>query len=226
MKRIAAILTHNELDRYLPVVVPDLLGWVDEIRVRDDGSTDHTAEYLETFDRVEVLRRPHTWQEHEGRAQAELLEWTLAGEPTHVLTIDADEVVPEGEAVRAVLEADQELDPEPIAYTLRMVELWGLDPPVMRVDGGWAPHPKPVLYRVPPEVLRVDAHRPPPGLAAGAGCRASRGAPPPGDRDRSRDPPPGMGESERAPGEASALSRARRRPLPRRLPPRLDPLGG
>lgn len=147
MKLIAAMNTRNELDRYLRTTIPALLEWVDEVRVFDDGSEDGTPEYLEAIDERVVVRRRvgNLWASHEGELHQELLDFTIKGSPTHILTIDADEIVPQGAAVRAALEEH----PDQVAFTLRMVEVWGLEPVTVRCDGGWRPHPVGILYRVP-----------------------------------------------------------------------------
>lgn len=151
MKLIASMNTRNELGRYLRLTVPALLEWCDEVRVQDDGSDDGTFEYLAELDRVEVVRNTGPrWVENEGELHQQLLDFTIAGRPTHVLAIDADEYVADGPAVRAALES---APPGEIAFTLRMVELWSLRPPLVRCDGGWRPHPVGILYRVPPALL-------------------------------------------------------------------------
>jgi glycosyltransferase involved in cell wall biosynthesis len=146
MKLVAILNVKNELGRYLELTVPALLEWVDEIRAQDDGSTDGTFEYLDSLDRVFVKQNDGTsWREHEGEYVTQGFNWALEGEPTHMLAIDGDELVTDGQAVRACVEAN----PTRLAFTLRMVELWGVDPPVARHDGGWRPHPVGMLWRVP-----------------------------------------------------------------------------
>lgn len=146
MKLVAAMNTRNELGRYLQLTIAGLLEFCDEVRVQDDGSDDLTPDYLESLDRVVVRRREgNLWRRDEGQLHAELLEHALEGHPTHILAIDADEYVVDGEYVRDVLAAH----PNEIAFTLRMVELWELEPALARWDGGWRPHPVGILYRAP-----------------------------------------------------------------------------
>lgn len=150
MKLVAAMNVRNELHRWLPITVPHLLEWVDAIAVQDDGSTDGSAEWLEAIEGVELTRTGgNLWAEHEGNLHARLFEHALTLEPTHVLAIDADEIVPEGKRLRRLLELDEQAGTPEITYTLNMVELWGTDPPVARHDGGWRPHPVAILYRLP-----------------------------------------------------------------------------
>lgn len=160
MKIIASMSVRDELDRYLRLTVPALLSWVDEIRVQDDHSTDGTFDYLDGLERVEVTRNTGSrWDENEGELHQQLLEWTLEGEPTHVLAIDADEWIhPEdGAHIRSTLAAyvHDRNRPAPLAYRLNMVELWTQEPPRVRVDHGWRPHPVGILWRVPPAAERT-----------------------------------------------------------------------
>ena len=148
MNLIASMIVRNELGRYLPIVIPHLLAFCDEIRVRDDGSDDGTLEWLEAQDRVHVSADPAPkFFEHEGRARNALLEWTLKGDPTHVLAIDADEIVTDGQKIRAACETDIGGG----SWSLHMEEVWNADARTMwtREDGGWRQHGVGILWRVP-----------------------------------------------------------------------------
>ncbi len=149
MKLIASMPARNEIGRYLQYTVKHALTYCDEIRVLDDSSEDGSADWLEAQDRVAVRRLdgPGWSQEggHEGTVRQALLEHVLAGEPTHVLSLDADELVPRGADLRAALEARAQ---RPV-WALRVVEAWSIDPWLIRVDGGWRPRYAPVVYRVP-----------------------------------------------------------------------------
>jgi glycosyltransferase involved in cell wall biosynthesis len=146
VKLVASLIVHDELDRYLPLCVESLLEFCDEIRVIDDRSSDGTAEFLASCgDRVRVreLEGPGMF-EHEGRARNQLLTWTMQARPTHILAIDADEFVADGQAVRDEIRNTR----EPV-FTLCMEEVWQAQPGcyLVRCDGGWCPHPVPVIYR-------------------------------------------------------------------------------
>lgn len=144
MTLVASMNTRNELSRYLKATVPHLLTYCDEVRVQDDGSTDGTYEWLREQEGVTVRQNGGTrWEENEGLLHQQLLDFTLEARPTFVLAIDADEIVPDGPRMRAYLDEGQR------TYTLRMVEVWRRDPWVIRLDGGWRPHPVGVLYRAP-----------------------------------------------------------------------------
>jgi hypothetical protein len=148
MKLVASMPVRNELGRYLRSTVTAALSYCDELVAVDDGSSDGTFEYLEDLERVTVARASEAgWSsggsEHSTRQQ--LFELTLAAEPTHVLAIDADELVSDGQRLRSVLERDRAAT----VWTLRVVELWRQEPAAIRVDGGWAPRSAPILYRAP-----------------------------------------------------------------------------
>lgn len=149
IRLVASLIVKNEMGRYLRPNIKHLLDFCDEIRVLDDGSSDGGTEYLDGFNRVHVAgNEGHTFFEHEGEARNALLSWTMEAEPTHILAIDADEFVADGGLLRAELEAD----PTSLVWPLCMMEVWEADEKGVRyrLDGGWQPHPVPILYRVPP----------------------------------------------------------------------------
>lgn len=145
MKLVAVTNTFNERHRYLERTAPALLSYVDEWVVQDDASTDGTPDYLESLGAhvVEAVDGKR-WRQDEGALHNRLLQEALMLEPTHVLAIDADEVVLDPAGLRAALEHDS------LAYTLTMLELWGTSPPVVRHDGGWVPHEVGIAYSVGP----------------------------------------------------------------------------
>ena len=144
----------NELGRYLELTIPHLLRYCDEVRVQDDGSDDGTYEYLRELDGVEVKRNTGlSWREHEGELHQSLLDFTLEAKPTHVLAIDADEIVPRGEELKDWIVASKRQR----SFCLRMCEVWQRDPWKLRVDGGWRPHDVAILYHVPPDASRKPA---------------------------------------------------------------------
>lgn len=153
MKLVASLLVRNELGRYLEPCILHLLEFVDEVRVLDDASTDGSFEWLaDQGPHVQVLQlpRPHFF-EHEGRTRQALLEWTLKGDPSHIVSIDCDEFVNDGPGLRRSIEfADR------AAFGLTMEEVWEADVGglCVREDGGWRSHPVPALWRIPE---RLDA---------------------------------------------------------------------
>lgn len=148
MKLIAMMIVRNEADRYLRPCVEHLLNFCDEIRVIDDNSTDHTQELLGSYPGVEVLAQPSsTFYEHEGRTRQKLLEWTMEGQPTHILAIDADEFVGDGELLRLMMKEGSHTG----VWKLTMTEVWaaGEDWLSIRHDGDWSPRPIGIAFSVP-----------------------------------------------------------------------------
>ncbi len=150
MKLVASLICHEEMSRYLPLVIADLQTYCDEIRVLDDASTDGSFEWLADQERVEVTQIPiRRFFDHEGQARDMALRWALEAKGSHYLTIDCDEVVSDGRALRAMIEANSEV----LVWSLEMNEIWtareeGL---FVRLDGGWRPHPLPILWKAPGE---------------------------------------------------------------------------
>ena len=155
MKLIAMLVVHNELDRYLRECITNLLGFCDEIRILDDGSTDGWQGELmgawgDDGSRVFAKIQPEsTFYVHEGRTRQSLLEWAMEGEPTHLLAIDADEFVADGELLRVAIGEGSHTG----VWKLSMTEIWGCDTDWLQVrtDGDWKPRPIGICFVVPPD---------------------------------------------------------------------------
>jgi hypothetical protein len=152
VKLVASLICRNELGRYLETCVTSLLEFCDEIAIHDDSSDDRTAEWLHSQYRKGhpirlATRNTSRFYEHEGLARQYLLGWTLLGKPTHVLAIDADELISDGPALRRLLTQNVA---QPV-WSLCMEEVWQADESGYRVrcDGGWRPHAVPIVYAVP-----------------------------------------------------------------------------
>lgn len=154
MNLLAMMVVRNEMDRYLPLVIDSLLEFCDGVRVIDDRSDDGTGEWLVAKQQQKrgVRMMVNEWQpmfEHEGSLRQRLLDYTLAGEPTHIIAVDADEFVPDGLAVRQAVEEDE----RGLAWSLEMGEVWKVSEEGLsiRTDGGWWPHNCPVIFRPLPQ---------------------------------------------------------------------------
>jgi len=151
---VASLIVRNERHRYLEPCIRHLQEFCDEIRVLDDASSDWTLEWLEGQDKVAVMPSIASgFYAHEGRTRQRLLDWTLQAHPTHVLAVDADEFVTDGQQLRAAAD-----DGSPVGvWSLAMEEVWNADENGLsvRVDGGWRPHQCPILYAVGPRRLRI-----------------------------------------------------------------------
>lgn len=139
------MIVYNERDRYLENCVDHLLEFCDKVVVLDDGSNDGTSDALGNRARVELTQSfVNSFYRHEGNARNTLIDETLADGPTHVLTIDADEFISDGPALRKMLEAD----PHQGVWTLCMQEIWRADDYLWtREDGGWCSHDIAAIWR-------------------------------------------------------------------------------
>jgi hypothetical protein len=148
MKLVASVVVRNELQRYLMPFIYHLSDFCDEIVVLDDHSTDGGFRQLTGMPEVTLIGTADEplFFVHEGRFRNALLEMTLSRKPTHILAIDADEFVTDGQAVRNACAGPGNV------FTLRMEEVWKADENGLqiRVDGGWRQRNVPILYRVPP----------------------------------------------------------------------------
>lgn len=142
------MIVRNEADRYLTYTIPSLLEFVDEIRVVDDASDDGTSEILRDFGCVVRRNEQPQFFVHEGRARNALLDWTLEGKPTHIIAIDADEIVEDGRKVRMAIERNTSASG---IWCLAMTEIWRADEQYLheRVDGQWGARRVPVVFTAP-----------------------------------------------------------------------------
>lgn len=158
MKLVASlIVAEGEQNRYLDICLAALGEFCDEVRVVIDADCDSSV--MEAFSwqdhrHCAVLCGPKVrFYQHEGRARQRLLDWTLEAEPTHILAIDADEFISDGQKLRQAVSRDGNV------WTLDMTEIWGAMPNGLkvRVDRQWRPRSVPILYRVPddPSSLKI-----------------------------------------------------------------------
>lgn len=166
MKLIASAIVRNEAGRYLEPWLRHLLTFCDEVRLLDDGSTDHTREIAAEHPEVHVQEnRGVPFMEFESEARNALLDWTLRGEPDYVLSIDADEFIGDTHGVREFIHGGASV------FNLTMREVWkvhyeritnGAGVPVarvptevgLRVDGLWGDRRCPLLWRAPGQMRR------------------------------------------------------------------------
>jgi len=144
MNLVASVMCRNELGRFLPLAVSHLLSFCDSIAVLDDASDDGSADWLAKQDRVSLLRRDEPgFFEHEGRTRQELYDFTVAQNPTHVLSIDCDEFIGDPLKVRQACSRGD------IVFQLGLAEVWKADVNnlYLRIDGHWKERRVPILFR-------------------------------------------------------------------------------
>lgn len=184
MKLIASLIVRDELGRYLEPCIAHLLGFCDEVRILDNGSTDLweielQGAFGEDGRRVRVLH-DRAAADHgaaffnHAAARQRLLEFTLEGSPTHILAIDADEFVADGKMLRRACEQSRIG-----AFGLCMQEVWNadMDGLQLRQDGGWVEHDVFMLW-APAQVtgkLQIIDKGPATGRTPDMVSRASRG---------------------------------------------------
>lgn len=154
MKLTASVIVRDELGRYLAPCLEALLEFCDEIRVLDDGSTDGWEEALrpgwgKDAARVVTLRHQVDARNAEpafhlhAAARNRLLGFTLEGDPTYVLAIDADEFISDGAALRRACEQVADV------ISVEIAEVWEAceETLCVRQDGGWRSHPIGCVWR-------------------------------------------------------------------------------
>lgn len=152
------IVAAHEHERYLVECLDSLAEFTDEIRIVIDDDCEspvHSVFSWKDHPNCMIMCNPRTrFFEHEGQARQRLLEWTLAGDPTHILSIDCDEFVSDGPALRHTVEQAQEVS----VWTMPIEEVWNASPGGLsiRVDGGWKIGSN-FLYRAP-DSLELRQH--------------------------------------------------------------------
>lgn len=155
MKVTAGLIIRNEAARYLGMAVENLLGFVDEIAVVDDGSSDGWLEELSPgwggeAHRIRVLRLDDPGRDirpdfhRHAVARNRLLQFTLETNPTWVVASDADELFTDGQAIRRLCETTHA-----DVVGVNIAEVWEACDDVLctREDGGWRTHPIGCVWR-------------------------------------------------------------------------------
>lgn len=150
MRLLGHMVTRNEASRFLERSLASLSRICSDVAVFDDASTDQTIDIasaagarVDTRDADEVAFAGHeghfrnlAWKWMEEALKPEEGDW--------ILSLDADEIalVDDADALyRHLVHTDSE------ALTVRIHELWKLNPPMERTDGFWGTITGARLYR-------------------------------------------------------------------------------
>lgn len=141
-KLTAIMQVRNEKERYLEALLADLSGFVDEIVIVDDASTDGTPELCLSFDKVVKLVRNEASLFHSEWKLREQL-WLAAAEtePDWLLAVDADEFY-EDYSKKMIRQLINQTDYDWIAC--RMFDFWG-SVTHYREDEQWSLHKRHVM---------------------------------------------------------------------------------
>lgn len=122
-KLTAMLQVRNEQGRYLEEVPHDLSGFVDEIVIVDDASTDRTPDICGAFPKVvrlEVLEKPLFAEEW--RLRKDTVAGAVSTDPDWLLSVDADELysTEAKKAIRKLINQDYA-----DWFAFRFFDMWG-----------------------------------------------------------------------------------------------------
>ncbi|MEA4924525.1 MAG: glycosyltransferase family 2 protein [Syntrophomonadaceae bacterium] len=142
-KIIAMMPVRNEADRYLKEVLAHLVGWVDSIVILDDSSEDDSVEVACQFEKVNVYKNDNPlFASDEPAMRLKLWELAVAEKPDWIVAVDADEIFED----RIINEIDLLLNQDDFhAISFRVFDFWS-KPGFYRIDGGWNPWQKSLLF--------------------------------------------------------------------------------
>jgi hypothetical protein len=105
---IAAMLTHNEKDRYLEMILENTSKFTDGIVVFDH-STDGSQEIFNKFPNVTVIRPETTWEDGEKKLREELNDYIIKNcNPDWIIGVDADDLYDTNyEEIHNLMESDE-----------------------------------------------------------------------------------------------------------------------
>lgn len=144
------MIIRNELHRYLEPCLDHLLEFCDEIRIVDDSSTDGWEDALASTRSRSTVRHAGAVDRNakpafhlHADARNQLLRFALESDATHILAIDADEFITDGQLLRQACEQNAD------AFSVEIAEAWELDGECIctREDGGWRSHPINCVWR-------------------------------------------------------------------------------
>ncbi len=155
MNLTASVIVRNEAARYLTPCVGALLEFCDRVCILDDSSSDgweETCAPAWDSQRITVFKHNIRGRDdapafhRHAAARNQLLKSTLGTSPTHILAIDADEFVTDGQRLRRACEGIGDV------WSLTVEEVWAANEAALytREDGGWRKHEIGILWRTAP----------------------------------------------------------------------------
>jgi glycosyltransferase involved in cell wall biosynthesis len=144
-KIVAMMPVRNEASRYLKEVLAHLVRWVDSIVILDDSSEDDSMEVARQFEKVIVYKNDNPlFASDEPAMRLKLWQLAVEEKPDWVVAVDADEIFED----RVINEIDMLLSQDDFhAISFRVFDFW-LNPSSYRIDGGWNPWRKSLLFMV------------------------------------------------------------------------------
>jgi glycosyltransferase involved in cell wall biosynthesis len=92
MKLVGAMLAYNERSRYLEKIIKHTLGFVDDLMILDNNSTDGSEEVYNKFPQVHWYRTPISWFDGENRLREHLNQSIINHfNPDYIVGVDADD---------------------------------------------------------------------------------------------------------------------------------------
>lgn len=150
---VLSMIVGNEEGRYLNRVLGAVDGYVDEVVIIDDASSDHTASICESLLKKiphRIIRNEEPMFANEAELRKKQWEETLKAEPDWILCLDADEVPEHGfwTHLREMVE-DKRYD----QYGFKMYDMWNENE--YREDPYWNSHEtsRVFLMRYKPDYL-------------------------------------------------------------------------
>jgi hypothetical protein len=144
-KLTAMLQVRNEGGRYLPIVLEQLSGFVDEIVIVDDASEDDSVRICRSFPKVvRLVELPHSLFKEEWKLRTLLWQAAVSAEPDWLLSVDADELY----ETRAIGAMRRLIDQDTYDwYAFRLHDFWN-GYTHYRDDEHWNTHLRPTMTLV------------------------------------------------------------------------------
>lgn len=145
MRLFGLLVARNECHRYLQACLEWNLPFFQALLVYDDGSDDEILDVVGGSSGAHYTQRPDdvpTFMEHEGKCRQDALialeELTQPRDSDWIFVIDADEFIVADGGWKALHSVVGQADRAGCkSVTLRVPEIWNLDPIQERTDGFW-----------------------------------------------------------------------------------------